>query len=376
MPHAGTESAARRPTPRPCPVAGRRGPGARRSEPLLRPAGDQGQPPRWPATSRSRRTEACGAGSPSSACGPPARASRGTAQRQRFVMRVVRTVPARVGTEIGVGRLGVRVRAGQTVDDVVIAFPWRHRNWAARWRARRSARSWPPCSTAAPRSRRGRSRPPRGHPRREPGRAHAVLTPQVPVVSITGTNGKTTTTRLMAHMCMTAGLQDGLELDRRRRRHGRDDGGRATSPGPAGARGVLDARRASSRHPRDRPRRNAAQGHGGHGQRRQRRHQRQRRPPRAAGHRHPRPAGRGQGDRHDRDEADGWVVLNGDDPRVWAMRHGIKAKPWAFSLDPASPPCASRSPWAAGASPSSTARSSCCSRTATPTGWSRSSTCR
>ena len=34
---------------------------------------------------------------------------------------------------------------------------------------------------------------------------------------------------------------------------------------------------------------------------------------------------------------EGWVVLNGDDPRVWAMRHGIKAKPWAFSLDPASP---------------------------------------
>lgn len=33
----------------------------------------------------------------------------------------------------------------------------------------------------------------------------------------------------------------------------------------------------------------------------------------------------------------GWVVLNGDDPRVWAMRHRIKARPWAFSLDPDSP---------------------------------------
>jgi len=30
-------------------------------------------------------------------------------------------------------------------------------------------------------------------------------------------------------------------------------------------------------------------------------------------------------------------VLNGDDPRVWAMHFGIRAKPWAFSLDPASP---------------------------------------
>ena len=33
----------------------------------------------------------------------------------------------------------------------------------------------------------------------------------------------------------------------------------------------------------------------------------------------------------------GWVVLNGDDPRVWAMRTGIKARPWVFSLDPDSP---------------------------------------
>ena len=33
----------------------------------------------------------------------------------------------------------------------------------------------------------------------------------------------------------------------------------------------------------------------------------------------------------------GWVVLNGDDPRVWAMRAGARGRPWAFSLDPDSP---------------------------------------
>jgi cyanophycin synthetase len=33
----------------------------------------------------------------------------------------------------------------------------------------------------------------------------------------------------------------------------------------------------------------------------------------------------------------GWVVLNGDDPRVWAMRVGLRARPWVFSLDPDSP---------------------------------------
>ena len=39
------------------------------------------------------------------------------------------------------------------------------------------------------------------------GEPAAVLTPTVPVIAITGTNGKTTTTRLVAHMVMTAGLR-------------------------------------------------------------------------------------------------------------------------------------------------------------------------
>ena len=34
---------------------------------------------------------------------------------------------------------------------------------------------------------------------------------------------------------------------------------------------------------------------------------------------------------------DGWVVLNGDDPRVYATHTVIKAKPWVFSRDPDSP---------------------------------------
>jgi cyanophycin synthetase len=32
-----------------------------------------------------------------------------------------------------------------------------------------------------------------------------LVTPRIPVASVTGTNGKTTTTRLLAHICMTAG---------------------------------------------------------------------------------------------------------------------------------------------------------------------------
>ena len=33
----------------------------------------------------------------------------------------------------------------------------------------------------------------------------------------------------------------------------------------------------------------------------------------------------------------GWAVLNGDDPRVFAMHNLIKAQPWVFSRDPDSP---------------------------------------
>jgi cyanophycin synthetase len=35
--------------------------------------------------------------------------------------------------------------------------------------------------------------------------------------------------------------------------------------------------------------------------------------------------------------ADGWDVLNADDPRVLAMRRGIRGRPWVFSTDPDHP---------------------------------------
>ncbi|MEP7091470.1 MAG: cyanophycin synthetase, partial [Nocardioidaceae bacterium] len=34
---------------------------------------------------------------------------------------------------------------------------------------------------------------------------------------------------------------------------------------------------------------------------------------------------------------DGWAVLNGDDPRVYATRAVVRARPWVFSRDPDSP---------------------------------------
>ena len=260
---------------------------------------------------------------------------RGTALRQRFVMRVIRTVTRRVGTEIGAGRLGVRVRAGQTVEDVVLAFPWVHRT-----RGRVAGEQFGAVMAGLlDRSRRADEvieeaaavilAAPDG-----PG--PSVLTPTVPVASVTGTNGKTTTTRLMAHMCMSAGLTtawsstDGVVVMGETKEEG-------DFSGPAGARGVLET------------------------------------PGLDIGILETARGGmllKGMGvttndvsvvtnvsadhlglqgiDTLDQlaevkaivttvTKPQGWVVLNGDDPRVWAMRFGIKAKPWAFSLDPASP---------------------------------------
>src|SRR6478735_11291892 len=260
---------------------------------------------------------------------------RGTALRQRFVMRVIRTVTRRVGTEIGVGRLGVRVRAGGAVEDAVLAFPWVHRTRGQVAGEQIAAvlgqlldASQRPDEVIGAAAERILSAP--------DGPGPNVITPSVPVASVTGTNGKTTTTRLMAHMCMTAGLTtawsstDGVVVMGETKEAG-------DFSGPAGARGVLEtpglqmgiletARggmllRVMGVTTNDvSVVTNVSADHLGL-----------------------------QGiDTLDQlaevkaivttvTKPEGWVVLNGDDPRVWAMRHGIKAKPWAFSLDAASP---------------------------------------
>ncbi|EWT01796.1 Mur ligase [Intrasporangium oryzae NRRL B-24470] len=260
---------------------------------------------------------------------------RGTALRQRFVMRLLRTVTRRLGTEIGAGRLGVRVRAGRSAADVVIAFPWVHRTRGrvageqigavlaglldAPLRADEVIEAAAAVILEAP-----------------DGPGPSVITPTVPVASVTGTNGKTTTTRLLAHMCMTAGLTtawsstDGVVVMGETKEEG-------DFSGPAGARAVLET------------------------------------PGLDIGILETARGGmllKGMGvttndvsvvtnvsadhlglqgiDTLDQlaevkaivttvTKPQGWVVLNGDDPRVWAMHFGIRAKPWALSLDPGSP---------------------------------------
>jgi cyanophycin synthetase len=260
---------------------------------------------------------------------------RGTALRQRFVMRMIRTVMRRLGAEIGAGRLGVRVRAGATPADVVVAFPWVNRT-RGRVAGEQLGRALGELLGRTAHADEILERAANAVLDTPDGPGPSVLTPTVPVASITGTNGKTTTTRLLAHMCMTAGMRtawsstDGVVVMGEMKEEG-------DYSGPAGARAVLET------------------------------------PGLEVGILETARGGmllKGMGvtandvsvvtnvsadhlglqgiDTLDQlaevkaivttvTKREGWVVLNGDDPRVWAMHFGIRAKPWAFSLDPGSP---------------------------------------
>lgn len=260
--------------------------------------------------------------------------SPGSGQRQRVVLRVVEKVVRALAAAVGTRRLGVRTRPTADVDAVVCAFVWRRRGRAqalgeavgpvlagvlAGASLEDLVAEHTPAIAAA-----------------EDGDPPLAVAPRIPVASVTGTNGKTTTTRLLAHICMTAGYRTGWSST---------DGvvvqGEVVEPGdysgPAGARAVLDA------------------------------------PGVEIGILETARGGmllRGMGVSHNDvsvvtnvsadhlglqgidtleqlaevksivtkvTRPEGWVVLSGEDPRVWAMRHGIRARPWVFTSDPDSP---------------------------------------
>jgi cyanophycin synthetase len=258
----------------------------------------------------------------------------GSEQRQRLLLRVVEKVARAIASEAGTRRLGVRTRPANETAVVVCAFVWRYRG-----RAEALGGAIGPvladllAGRPLPDAVRAPAAAVAGAPAGDPPR---VVTPRIPVASITGTNGKTTTTRLLAHICMTAGLTTGWSST---------DGvvvqGRVVEPGdysgPAGARavlgtegvevGVLETARGGMLL-------------------------------------------RGMGVTHNDvsvvtnvsadhlglqgiDTVDqlaevkaivtrvtrpgGWVVLNGEDPRAWAMRSGARARPWVFTADPNAP---------------------------------------
>ena len=259
----------------------------------------------------------------------------GSEQRQQVLLRLVERAARALATEGGTRRLGVRTRAASETDVVVCAFVWRHR---ARAEALGAAiglvlddlLAGRPFADAVT-DRAALVAAASAH-----GDGPRLVTPRIPVASVTGTNGKTTTTRLLAHICMTAGLRTGWSST---------DGvvvqGEVIEPGdysgPAGARAVLEApgvqigiletarggmllRGMGVTHNDVSVVTNVSADHLGM-----------------------------QGiDTVDQlaevkaivtrvTRPQGWVVLNGEDPRVWAMRAGIRARPWVFTADASAP---------------------------------------
>ncbi|MFB6722352.1 Mur ligase family protein [Kribbella sp. NPDC056345] len=257
----------------------------------------------------------------------------GSGFRQRFAIRVTGHVVRRIAREAGIGRIGVRVRPESDNHRLVVAFPWAHEQ-----RARALAAAIVEVLDAF-----GADHLPelmatvgeRVH-NEPPGNVPPTIRPKVPVVAVTGTNGKTTTSRMIAHIGRAAGLHvgwsstDGVYFDGELVKYG-------DFSGPSGAGQVLSQpgiQLAVTETARGGILRrgvgvasndvsvvtNVTADH----------------------------LGLGGIDTVDQlaevkavithiTRPRGWCVVNGDDPRTFAMRLGSPAKCWVFSRDPDSP---------------------------------------
>jgi cyanophycin synthetase len=264
------------------------------------------------------------AGSP----GPP-----GGEQRRRFATRLLAHLARRTAAAAGVRALAVRSRPGPEPTQVVVAYPWR-RQHAAEALGRAVAEL---AASAEVPGLAGRVEQAGAALRAvEPGPAPSLPVPRVPTVAVTGTNGKTTVTRLIAHMGMRAGLvvgwsnTDGIYLDGQLQEEGdwSGPGGAARVLAQPGvqlavletARGGILRRGVGVAHNDVAVVTNISADH------------------------------LGLGGIHTLDQlaevkativritrAGGWVVLNADDPRTLAMRRLSRARPFVFGLDPDAP---------------------------------------
>jgi cyanophycin synthetase len=259
----------------------------------------------------------------------------GTVFRQRFAIRLMTQIVRRLARAGGATRLAVRTRTGRAVSELVVAYPWRNagRAEALAYGVARALDSVAagPHAVAEMISAEGAvlaATP--------PGSAPRLIRPQIPVVAITGTNGKTTTARMIGHVARRAGLSvgwsstDGVYIDGEL-----IEAGDFSGPGGAGrvlrhpgvelavtetARGGILRRGIGVAYNDVSVVTNISSDH----------------------------LGQDGIDTLDQlaevkavitkiTKPDGWCVLNADDPRTFAMRLGTKARIWVFTRDPDSP---------------------------------------
>ena len=252
----------------------------------------------------------------------------GSEQRRRTTARIAALLTRRIAEASGARRLAVRARSGPEAGQIVVAFPWRRRG-AAEALGRAAADALGAILRRSP----TRVVAELGRSVREvdPGDEPTVPDPTIPVIQITGTNGKTTTTRLLAHIVRSAGRSvaysstDGVYANDRLVQEGDYSGfaGAATAleqePDVAvleTARGGILLRGIGVLHNDVAVVTNVSADHLGlHGVYTVD----QLAEVKATITRITRP--------------DGWDVLNADDPRVLAMRGGISGRPWLCSID-------------------------------------------
>ena len=262
--------------------------------------------------------------------GPP-----GSVFRQRFAIRVVTQLVRRLARASGVSRLAVRTRTGSRVEELVVAYPWRNSGRAealayglCRILDRLAAGPAAVAEMIVDEGRVLAASPLGSRPK--------LLRPTVPVVAITGTNGKTTTSRMIGHIAQRAGKlvgwssTDGVYIDGEL-----VEAGDFSGPSGAGqvlrhpgvqlavtetARGGILRRGVGVAYNDVSVVTNISADH----------------------------LGLGGIDTLDQlaevkavitriTKPGGWCVLNADDPRTFAMRLGTKAQVWVFSRDPDSP---------------------------------------
>jgi cyanophycin synthetase len=265
----------------------------------------------------------------------------GSGFRQRFAARAVGRLVRHIAGEAGTTRLAVRVRPTNDVHRIVVAYPWRSRT-RAQALGQAVADVLDAVAVREPVAASGTDldaligRAAAGVRAAEPGPPPTTLRPRIPIVAVTGTNGKTTTSRMVAHIALTHGLHvgwsstDGIYIDGQL-----VEAGDYSGPSGAGrvlahpevqlavtetARGGILLKGIGLAYNNVSVFTNVSADHLGlHGI-----------------------------DTVDQlaevkgivsriTRPDGWAVLNADDPRVLATRAHIKARPWVFSRDPDSP---------------------------------------